>query len=113
MKILLSLTFVVFATMMADADVLLSCHISEDDISAVTIAETDGVYSLTEVSNRGESMTSEITYESVENEHYRLSDGRFGFRYLSMMYSDIFDEFNWFVESRGGFSYSISRAYCE
>ena len=89
------------------------CQLAEDDLVSVTISENEGVVTLTEVSKRGQSMVSQITFDDVENQHYRLSDGRYGFRYLSMMYSDIFGEFDWFVESRGGFAYTISRATCQ
>lgn len=110
--------FFVFVALMttsffANAAVILQCQLSEDDVVAATVSEVQGIYTLTETSKRGAQTVTEISVESVENQRYRLSDGRNGFRYLSMMYSDFFNEFNWFVESRGGFSYTISRAYCK
>lgn len=113
MKFLGSLAFIVFLAGHANAEIILSCRLAEEDLEFVTVSQYEGQYFLTEVTKRGDSINTEISAEDVENEHYRLSDGKYGFRYLSMMYSDIFNEFNWFVESRGGFAYTISRATCE
>lgn len=113
MKFIAFLFFVLAASVATQAGTVMRCQISEDDITSVVINEQNGQFTLTEITKRGEPTTTIISSDVVENQHYRLSDGRYGFRYLSLMYSDIFNEFDWFVESRGGFAYTISRAYCE
>lgn len=113
MKQILSILIVLISFSLASAEVVMHCQLAEEDLVSVTIDDKDGVMTLTEVSKRGQTMISNISNDDFENQYHRLSDGRYGFRYLSLMYSDIFNEFDWFVESRGGFAYTISRAICQ
>ena len=91
----------------------MTCQVHERDLTQVVVSKTADGLAVEEKDRSGVVKTHALTQEQWEAQAIPLSNSSIGMRTLLQTYSDISEEYGWFVESRLGFDYSISRAECD